>query len=532
MSSPEKFSKNTWLICLIIGALIIPALIVNLDVQSFINDEAIRSVVAMEMIFSGDYVTPTLAGELYLKKPPVYNWFITIFFRLSGDYSEFSMRMAAVVSLLFYLGIIYLMIRPRYGRKTAVLLALIFLTCGRILFFDSFHGLIDIAFSALVYLSLISIFYLYSRQKYWLLFLISYAITGITFLMKGLPSVYFQGASLLVWFIYKRNFRKLLTLQHFTGIFLFIAIVASYYLVYLNRNPGTLPDIINTLFTESTQKTALGVSLIKTLKHLLTFPLEFLYHFLPWTFMVIYLLRRNSWTIIKGDDFLKYNLLLLAANIIIFWLSADTYGRYLFIHACFLFPVLYILHRENEQENSLLYRIIVYSFLLTGIIFIAATLALPFSDQTNFVPRPFLVSITIAVLILVFMIIIWKSRRLQLISFIAALLVFRIGFNWFILPSREMSDYGTVCRDSAIETGLKYRADQLYIYGDTEVPAHMLYYISREWEQAMKRTYGNNEGRYFIVYEPEFPIYNYSKIEDIPTVHYGDRILSIVQIND
>jgi len=437
-----------------------------------------------------------------------------------------------VVSLLVYLSFIYMLIRPRYGRKTAFLVSLLFLTCGRILFFDSFHGLIDIAYSALVYLSLISIFYLYTQKRYWLLFLVSYALTGITFLMKGLPSVYFQGASLLIWFLYKRSFRKLLTLQHVTGILLFTAIVASYYLIYLNRNPGTLPDIISTLFTESTQKTALGVSFLKTIKHLLTFPFEFIYHFLPWTFMVLYLIRRKSWTFIKGDEFLIYNLLLLAANIIIFWLSANTYGRYLFIHASFLFPVLLLLHRENEKENSLLYKVVSISFLITGILFIAGTMALPFSDQTNFVPRPLLVSILISVLILVFIFIVWKSRRLQIVAFAAVLLVFRIGFNWFILPSREKTDYNTVCRDRAIETGSNYRADQLYIYGDTEVPAHTMYYISREWKQAMKRRYGNREGRYFIVYEPEFPIYDYSKIGEIPSVQNGKRILSIVQIND
>jgi 4-amino-4-deoxy-L-arabinose transferase-like glycosyltransferase len=532
MTGPGKNSTNTWLICLVTVVLVFPALFLNLDVAPFIDDEALRSLVAMEMIFSGDYITPTVAGELYLKKPPVYNWFITVFFRLSGNYSEFTLRTAAVVSLLVYLCIIFLLIRPRYGRRTAFMASLMFLTCGRILFFDSFHGLIDIAFSALVYLSLISIYYLYSRGRYWLLFLVSYALTGVTFLMKGLPSVYFQGASLLVWFLYRKNFRKLITLQHVAGILLFTAIVASYYLVYLNRNPGTLPDIIGTLFSESTQKTALGVSLMNTLMHLVTFPLEFLYHFLPWTVMVLYFLRRKSWKIIRADEFLTYNLLMLGANIVIFWLSAETYGRYLFIHACFLFPVMLLLHLRNQEENSIVYRIVTISFLFTGILMIAATVAFPFSDQTGFVPLPFLFSIITALLVLCFMLIVWRSNHLRLIAFAAALLVFRIGFNWFIFPSRERSAYLTQCRDRAKETGMNYKADRLFIYGDTEIPAHTLYYITREWEQPMQRSYANREGRYFIVYEGEFPIYNYTKIDELPTIQYGRRNLSIVRIND
>jgi hypothetical protein len=248
--------------------------------------------------------------------------------------------------------------------------------------------------------------------------------------------------------------------------------------------------------------------------------------------MAVYLLRRRSWKYIKTDEFLVYNLLMLGANIVIFWLSAETYGRYLFIHACFLFPVLLLLHLKNEEERSMLYRIVNTGFLVTGIPMIAGTLAFPFSDQTNFVPLPFLFSSITALLILCFMLIQWKADHIRIFAFAAALLVFRIGFNWFIFPSRERSDYKTRCRDRAIETGMNYKADQLYIYGDTEIPAHTLYYITREWGQAMKRSFGNREGRYFIVYEGEFPIYNYTKKDELPTIQYGRRNLSIVTIDD
>ena len=72
----EIFKKNNWIFYLIIGLLLFPALLINIGVLPFIDDEAIRALVSMEMIFSGDYITPTIAGELYFKKPPVFNWLV------------------------------------------------------------------------------------------------------------------------------------------------------------------------------------------------------------------------------------------------------------------------------------------------------------------------------------------------------------------------------------------------------------------------------------------------------------------------
>jgi 4-amino-4-deoxy-L-arabinose transferase-like glycosyltransferase len=508
--------------------LLIPALLVNLGIHPLLNDEAIRSVVAMEMIFSGDHITPTIAGEIYLKKPPMYNWLIMLFFKIFDNYNELTVRLVSVFSLIIYSIIIFFMIRPRTTRGNAFLAALMFITCGRILFYDSFYGLIDIAFSALVYLSLMSIFYLYKKQKFRLLFLFTYALTGITFLMKGLPSVYFQAASLLIWFIYKKNFRKLLSASHFAGILLFLAIISSYYLAFLKKHPGTLPDIIGTLFSESTQKTALGMSLMKTLKHFITFPLEFVYHFVPWTALVIYLIRKKTWEFIRKDEFMVFSLLLFAANILIFWFSADTFGRYLFIHASFLFPVLLLIHQENQQENSIHFRIVTWLFLLTGTVLAMVTIGFIASPQTNFVPVPVLTGILVSSVICLLIYLTWKNRAKLLFTFAALLLVFRIGFDWYVLPSREKTARATVCRDRAIEVAHKYPPEQLKFVSGTKLPVHTIYYLSREWKKPVMTVGEPSTDGYYIIYEPAFRGGGYVKMEELPTTEMN-QIFSIVR---
>jgi 4-amino-4-deoxy-L-arabinose transferase-like glycosyltransferase len=71
--------------------------------------EARNFMVAREMLDSGDWLIPTLDGELRIKKPPLYNWLICFGAKWSGGrVSDFSARLpSAVVALLLVLLIYY-----------------------------------------------------------------------------------------------------------------------------------------------------------------------------------------------------------------------------------------------------------------------------------------------------------------------------------------------------------------------------------------------------------------------------------------
>jgi len=82
--------------------LIFPALFIHLGRVAFINDEAIRALVALEMDLSGNYIAPTLFGEFYYNKPPLYNWILLVFSKIYGSTNEFIARLPTVVFLLAY----------------------------------------------------------------------------------------------------------------------------------------------------------------------------------------------------------------------------------------------------------------------------------------------------------------------------------------------------------------------------------------------------------------------------------------------
>ena len=101
--TPDQYKYLVWITLL----LLIPALFINLGLSPLIHDEAIRGVVAFEMNQSGNLVVPTINGEHYYNKPPLYNWILLGFFNVFNQYSEFVLRLPSVISLLIF-GLIHL----------------------------------------------------------------------------------------------------------------------------------------------------------------------------------------------------------------------------------------------------------------------------------------------------------------------------------------------------------------------------------------------------------------------------------------
>ncbi|MBK7408849.1 MAG: glycosyltransferase family 39 protein [Saprospirales bacterium] len=214
-------TRSTRILLILFGLLLLPALLTNLGLMTFIDDEAIRSLVALEMKLSGNYIAPTLNGEWYYNKPPLFNWILLGYFNLFGVWEEWVPRLATVVSLLGYGATIFYFFRKHYTTRLAWIVALSFITCGRVLLWDSQLGLIDITFSWVTFLSFMVVYHAYEKQRWWTLFLVSYTLAAAGFMMKGLPSVVFQGLTLLVYFGYRRAWSRFFSLAHVAGGFCF-----------------------------------------------------------------------------------------------------------------------------------------------------------------------------------------------------------------------------------------------------------------------------------------------------------------------
>lgn len=472
-----KLLNPKYYLYIIILILLLPAQLINLGVMPLSADEATRALVALEMKFSGNLITPTINGEYYFNKPPLYNWLLLGLFEISGNASEWIIRIPVVIFLLAFGVIIYLGSRKITGEKVSFISAMALITCGRILFYDSMRGLIDTSFSFIVFINFLLIFKLLKKEKYLQLFVVSYTIAAVGFLMKGLPSIVFQGITIITALFFFKKPKKLFSFQHLSGIILFLVITGSYYFAVWLENPTK--EYFLTLLIESTKRTFIEYGFWSTVLHLFTFPLEQFYHLLPWSILGIYLFDKRFYRNIRENSFLSFLALIFIVNIPVYWLSPETYPRYLFM----LYPILLILlvnhHFYLRERAKKLALIIEWIFLGLLILIIPAVLTglfiYPFEYERSFF-FPFLfIGLTIMASILLFMRM--KKHRFEII--VISLLLMRITFNWVVIPERHEASRETEQRKFAKEVAGITENQTLLLDNWTGISHETSFYITK-----------------------------------------------------
>ncbi|MBK8490334.1 MAG: glycosyltransferase family 39 protein [Saprospirales bacterium] len=495
-------TRSTRILLILFGLLLLPALLTNLGLMTFIDDEAIRSLVALEMKLSGNYIAPTLNGEWYYNKPPLFNWILLGYFNLFGVWEEWVPRLATVVSLLGYGATIFYFFRKHYTTRLAWIVALSFITCGRVLLWDSQLGLIDITFSWVTFLSFMVVYHAYEKQRWWTLFLVSYTLAAAGFMMKGLPSVVFQGLTLLVYFGYRRAWSRFFSLAHVAGGLLFLTLLGLYYWQYSHYH--TLAEIFPTLLDESSKRTAVQYGWGDTVVHFLTFPFEMIYHFFPWSLGILFIFHRKIWNWLREDAFTFYLALIFLANILLYWTSVGVYPRYLLMHAPLLFGVFFYLQEKHVGEWTLVYRVLEWiwgGFL--GLLWVAAFLPF-FWARAQWVDGYYWKSALLVLLLSSLLLAFWKWRTDRVLVVLVAMLVLRLGFDWFVLPDRHREDWGTRCKESTIQMAQQLKeAPNLYIYKNTALQYTNSFYLTAVRQQLLERRFEGFQPGDYIIVDPE-----------------------------
>ncbi len=348
--------------------LLVPALLINLGVHHiFIHtDESLRALIALEMLFNEEFIAPTVNGLFYYNKPPLYNWVIAGSFRLFGEPSLFALRFPVSVAIFVYGFLIVRLIGNATNRRVGWLVAIMTITSGRILFYDSFLGLIDIAFSAVIFTNFMLFYHLGRQKRYFALFAATYFLSAIAYLMKGLPPIVFQGFTIIAFAIYIKDWKILFHRMHFLGALFFIIPVGLYYFAYLQVNSQSLLDLFETLWTESSKRTVTDHSIVDTLKALYEFPLENLYHFAPWTIFIVFLFRKDAVKALWRDQFGRFVILVFGLNIIVYWTSPGVHPRYLFMFLPLLFVLLVKAEEEATQRSISVVQLILMAIMILG----------------------------------------------------------------------------------------------------------------------------------------------------------------------
>jgi 4-amino-4-deoxy-L-arabinose transferase-like glycosyltransferase len=480
---------------------------INIGLLPLFADEPTRANVALEMILSTNFSVPTIGAEYYYNKPPLYNWILAGFYLITGSYSEFVTRLPAMIPMfLFAISVFYSVVYFLKDKRIAALSALLFLVNGRMLIYDSMLGHIDIFYSWLTYCSFMLIFYFHQQKKWFLLFFVSYVITALTFLAKGLPSIVFQGLTLITILVYSKNFKKLFSWQHILSGIICLLIIGSYFYNYYQYNPN-LEGYFSTIWDQSSKRTAADVGLLTSLSHLLIFPFEHLGHLFPASLLLLFCFHKNFVKSIKENPFLSFITLVFFANIWVYWLSPLTRPRYLIM----LYPLMFILwsyayytYREQLPKTNRILNQIMLFFAL------AVSTCLPiayFFKLQDIIPHLNVKLIFLFILSSVITYLIWRLKNNKIIGFISLLILVRLAFSWLVLPYRAIHAEESYFRAAAIEMGTITGKKPFYFYQyhpeELEIPIHdqLIFYIQRTRMQQVKFTENDVKPGYYFTFD-------------------------------
>lgn len=462
-------------------------------------EEPRRALIALEMVRSGNFWAATQFGEWYYYKPPFFTWILTLFARLGSGFQEFYLRLPTVLSTLGIAGILYGAGKKWVHARFGSVAALVFLGFSSILYYFSVLAEIDLFYALVAFAGILAIYYFGEQERYWALFLTVYLSCAIGVLTKGMPSFAFTAISLLVYFVDKKRFMKLLSLQHIIGIALLAVLLGGYAWKYSQYNNPIY--LLETLVGESSERTLAGYTFGEFLIHLATFPLDLLKDLLPGILLGIFLLRRDWRTLLLDrHPFIRFCTLMLAANILVYWFSPGTRLRYVYPLFPFIACLLSWAWIKRKEAPIWAERIFNRSTGVLLTLLAVGMLSLPFIPDFQFLSYRWLLALVASMAFagLAFAQRQWPSYSLAILFI--ALAVGRFVFDFTLLPQRAYSSEASRNKQLAQEIFDYTGNAPLYLYGEPKVISFTSsFYVDRLRRQPIRLQDQLQRGQFYLL---------------------------------
>lgn len=379
MQLPEKLRDKAFLTWILL-ALLAFGFFGALEVMALRGEEPRRALVAWEMLHSGQFLRPSIQDWPYYNKPPLFNWIIAFFFRLFGD-ADWVVRLPSLLAFLLLGGSNYLVVKRYIDGKTARWSTLFLLTGVHYLFFATvLAGELDLMYALFAYWQIIAIFHYFQKESWLKLFVVSYLLLSVGFLIKGLPSIAFQGLTLLGTALYFKRWKWLFGWQHLLGGLIGIAPVFLYFGVYEYRYGEGWLYLFN-LLEEASQKSAAESGLVDIIKNLFEFPFQYLVDHLPWSLLLILAAYHRKLRELLDHPFLSFSVVFFLANFWLYWISPGTRMRYVYVFAPFFFTLMATLHLRYGWVRDKTLWILLFTLAIGRIIYNYTLL--PYQQRTT-----------------------------------------------------------------------------------------------------------------------------------------------------
>lgn len=202
------------------------------------TDEGRYADIAMEMLQTGDWITPRLNGLLYFEKPPLQYWASAIGFSIFG-FNDFTARLWTGLTGFLTVISVWFTAKRLWGSLAGEYAALVVVSCAW-MFTNSHFLTLDMGVSFFLSLSLCCFLLAQdaqeSHQQAWWMRACWAAMAGAT-LSKGLIGLLIPGASLFFYSVINRDIKPWLRMQWISGLSIFLLLAAPWFYLVSVRNP-------------------------------------------------------------------------------------------------------------------------------------------------------------------------------------------------------------------------------------------------------------------------------------------------------
>jgi 4-amino-4-deoxy-L-arabinose transferase-like glycosyltransferase len=283
-------------------------------------NEARRAVPVREMLQAGDWLIPTLNGQLYISKPPLFYWLAAVPAALSGSTSEWVIRLPSALAAVLVVWMTFHAMRRYFGELPAIFTVPILLTSAGFTMFAR-SAEIEMLLTLCCFGSLLAVAeYLFAgRQRRWLH--VAYLCLGLGLLTKGPVALLFYVPPLLVFWWKSRDAAVLECLLYWRGWLIAIVLGGSWYLlVSLRLGWDVWSHIVETDIAGK-----VGTAKFDPLWQ---YPAWLLVDFLPWCLLALAAPVR-SWRRWQSDRPGMFFLAAAVVPLVIFSLFANKHAKYL-----------------------------------------------------------------------------------------------------------------------------------------------------------------------------------------------------------
>lgn len=538
---------------LILIAVLLPlSLFAYMGVLELKAEEPRRAIVAMEMILRGNYIIPQINGWDYFNKPPLFNWVLVLFFKITGCFDEWVVRLPGTLSFLLMGVINFIVVKKYVNKQTAIYSTLFFLTSIDIYFYGIMHaGEIDIFFSLITFVQVLCIFHFYEQKKFLWLFLSSYFLASLGILTKGAPSILFQGITLVAFFLfYKREWKLFFSIRHLLGILLCLSIVSLYFYSYYLQG-GELKAYLINLFKEASQKSGLESGISGTLFNSILFPINLIKILLPWSLLLPLFFQKKIKDFITSNRYIMFALIFTLANIPIYWLTDKPANRYIYMFFPFILTIIAYRFTIKSQDIKL-HKIVNILTAIAGIFLLTSFIGLYFIPELYFIQQ-FYAKVSLFMLGAVGIVYLcFKTQLNRVYILVLSIILFRLATATFYLPYEQESSAFSYKRDMKelleitnqqpiLQGGVPYHFTSdasfgsLNLYTDTIKTAPLIayqfpYYQTLYTNKIMRFEEEMQAGKFYLIYAHQVDTNSTVVIKTFKENWQGDLQLSLVKL--